>query len=791
MRTVSYRVCDLQNATIPLGFAGENLHRRIVFKADEVYAEYPHAAASLTVRPPYGEPYPAVVARDGNDVLWDVTDSDLVRSGMGELQLAFTEDAHVCKTYVGKTRIGRSIIPTGDVPDPIEDFLTEAGAALTAIPETIDAALEAAKESGEFDGPQGPEGQDGQPGADGYSPTVAVTDITGGHRLTITDKNGTRTVDVMDGEDGQPGHDGDPGAPGFSPVITVTDITGGHRLTITTATGTQTVDVMDGSDGDPTELIDDTAGAGVVNKTWSADKLNTETSELKIAINDMYINDPVTVYATADGWRLNESDGLCSSASGYKIVKYSVKEGDSVKVICPDRFQFQTVASVPSGGTSNRVGDTTYGSGTFSLTVPATAKYIIVSATTEETPLVYVVKTNLTSLSGALEGQTPVAYGNGSWKWDDAAKKSRYANLNPIIKECRTIIHQGSSYPRKSTIEAYECACSEGFKILEADTQTTSDGIIVVWHDDTYAGLNVKNSTLEQLKALTVNGGVIPTAQELIDLAKRNGVCIEWDLTHNTLAEAATEYPKLYNLVVSNGFINDCFFTGQNTPLQNILSIDPYIPVCLSALAHMEEIGPMVTETVTNSCYPMISLNSKTVDDEYRDIIAWAHQHGAKMKAYGPESDNDIFQAISDGFDKWIVDGCKPKDVMFKEIPLSSFGIYDSRVEFIQAFETQSRCCFIYDNIAYVQFCLHYLKTNLTTSQTSILSLPSEIKGPISHTMVAVKAKSNAANAEMLPVIVSFTNGNYINCYHRGDLAEYPYLFISGSFPITNSETVI
>ena len=38
---------------------------------------------------------------------------------------------------------------------------------------------------------------------DGVSPTVTVTGITGGHRVTITDATGTKTFDVMDGEDGQ------------------------------------------------------------------------------------------------------------------------------------------------------------------------------------------------------------------------------------------------------------------------------------------------------------------------------------------------------------------------------------------------------------------------------------------------------------------------------------------------------------------------------------------------------------------------------------------------------------
>ena len=50
------------------------------------------------------------------------------------------------------------------------------------------------------EGPRGPEGEQGPAGADGVSPTVTVTDITGGHRVSITDAEGTQTFDVMDGE---------------------------------------------------------------------------------------------------------------------------------------------------------------------------------------------------------------------------------------------------------------------------------------------------------------------------------------------------------------------------------------------------------------------------------------------------------------------------------------------------------------------------------------------------------------------------------------------------------------
>lgn len=45
----------------------------------------------------------------------------------------------------------------------------------------------------------------GDPGKDGFSPVVTVADITGGHRITITDADGAHSFDVMDGADGEDG----------------------------------------------------------------------------------------------------------------------------------------------------------------------------------------------------------------------------------------------------------------------------------------------------------------------------------------------------------------------------------------------------------------------------------------------------------------------------------------------------------------------------------------------------------------------------------------------------------
>lgn len=116
-------------------------------------------------------------------------------------------------------------------------------------------------------GDKGDKGADGTPGAkgqDGYSPAVTISEITGGHSVTITDKThqSGQSFNVLDGTDGTDGQDG---VNGVSPTVTITEITTagthGHRVIITDADGTQSFDVIDGvngTDGNNFLVYDDT-----------------------------------------------------------------------------------------------------------------------------------------------------------------------------------------------------------------------------------------------------------------------------------------------------------------------------------------------------------------------------------------------------------------------------------------------------------------------------------------------------------------------------------------------------
>lgn len=109
------------------------------------------------------------------------------------------------------------------------------------------------------------DGSQGDPGDDGYSPAASVSKSGKVATITITDKNGTTTATVEDGEDGEPGDDG------YSPSASVSKSGKVATITITDKNGTTTATV---EDGDPGSLIDDTAGAGDTDVTWSADRMS-------------------------------------------------------------------------------------------------------------------------------------------------------------------------------------------------------------------------------------------------------------------------------------------------------------------------------------------------------------------------------------------------------------------------------------------------------------------------------------------------------------------------------------
>ena len=152
MGVLNLKLAELATKRIEVGFVGENLHNQVRIDSTVMFNSYPNAIPSMAITIPTGESYPVFTTREGNEIVWDIQRSALVVDGDGEIQLTFTDGEMVAKTYKCKIRIKKSIIPDGESPTIIEDWIEQANTVLNGIPETINSALNEAKQSGEFNG---------------------------------------------------------------------------------------------------------------------------------------------------------------------------------------------------------------------------------------------------------------------------------------------------------------------------------------------------------------------------------------------------------------------------------------------------------------------------------------------------------------------------------------------------------------------------------------------------------------------------------------------------------------
>lgn len=120
-------------------------------------------------------------------------------------------------------------------------------------------------------GEKGEPGEKGEKGNDGFSPVVTVNKAGNTTTVTVTDKNGTTTAQILNGAKGDKGDKGDPGETGergptgakgaqgqrgekgddgFSPLVTLSKANGVTTVTVTDKDGTTSAQILDGAKGD-------------------------------------------------------------------------------------------------------------------------------------------------------------------------------------------------------------------------------------------------------------------------------------------------------------------------------------------------------------------------------------------------------------------------------------------------------------------------------------------------------------------------------------------------------------
>lgn len=329
-----------RNAVTCIGRLGENEARVIRINVSPVIRAFPGAAFTvLHRRPGDADAYPvnsSYVTMDGENVMWTVQSGDLAKEGAGQFEVRASVGDTVVKTLIYNSRIDHALDGSGTPPEPWESWVedveaaadrAEAAAELLENPgaqaETLEpgSSATASYSDGTFHfgipqgekGDPGDPGDPGEPGQDGYSPTATVTKSGSVATITITDKNGTTTAEISDGTSGG-GGTSDYSELTNKPQINSVTLSGNKSLSdlgiasasdcsakytkpsggipstdmasgVTTSLGKADTAYQKPSGGIPasdlasgvlTSVIDDTAGSGVTNKTWSANKLLNE-----------------------------------------------------------------------------------------------------------------------------------------------------------------------------------------------------------------------------------------------------------------------------------------------------------------------------------------------------------------------------------------------------------------------------------------------------------------------------------------------------------------------------------
>ena len=320
MRTVTYRLADLQRASISIGFVGENEYTRVQFDALKVFDEYPSAIPSLSVVNPAGTAYPAVVTHDGDYVIWDVQDSDLAVQGRGEAQLTFTSDGVVVKSYVFRTVIDRSVVANGETPDPVQNWLDEAADVLEEVEEAIPAGgtkgqVLAKKSNADRDLEWVDQTGGGGGGTSDYEqlsnkPQIAGTTLSG--NKTLADL-GIASAESVNAKYTKPGT----GIPSSDMASAVqTSLGKADSAYQKPVSGIPAADIADGVIQDPTSIIDDTAGEGDTDKVLSADKVTEELTSLSSAIAKVT---PEQFGAKGDGTTDDSEAVQAACNAGYEV----------------------------------------------------------------------------------------------------------------------------------------------------------------------------------------------------------------------------------------------------------------------------------------------------------------------------------------------------------------------------------------------------------------------------------------------------------------------------------------
>lgn len=139
----------VQGGSIPLGRQGENQAQTVIWQgiAAQYAALYGEGTFQLMAqRCGDAAPYPVVLTRDGDSLVWTVSDPDTAKSGVGRCELTYLVGGAVAKSKTWQTQVLASFTADGSAepPEPAQSWVQEVLDAATAAGKSAEAAADSA-----------------------------------------------------------------------------------------------------------------------------------------------------------------------------------------------------------------------------------------------------------------------------------------------------------------------------------------------------------------------------------------------------------------------------------------------------------------------------------------------------------------------------------------------------------------------------------------------------------------------------------------------------------------------
>jgi len=190
------------------------------------------------------------------------------------------------------------------------------------------------------------------------------------------------------------------------------------------------------------------------------------------------------------------------------------------------------------------------------------------------------------------------------------------------------VAHRGEPVGhRENTLSALAAALRAGADVIEIDVKVTTDGTVVLLHDDTLNRLwnrsgHVTDLTYTQLRAFTSPSGGIPTLLEALALTSATGVALLIDMDSPAWAAPSL---SVVSAAIADGWLqpDEVLWCGRPDALEVIRDADPDARIVLSWDAGTDD-GALPEDDIVerlrpeafNPHWPMMTA----------DTIAWARE---------------------------------------------------------------------------------------------------------------------------------------------------------------------